>query len=167
MSDRDLIGARGEWLTQLAFTEPVGDRETLFRPQFLGDKYPTIDLIVELVDAGPSLTPFFFAQVKATTQGYTLEGNLRVQVTAAGLRSLVAYPVPTYIVGVDTVHPGRVFICAALASGPDHFPSFPTRYELNTAVLRALYDEVIDFWRAYPAPFVVSRFRQPPEEGQP
>ena len=57
MPDTDLIGERGEWITQLALTERVQGSQTLFRPQFLGDKYPTIDLFVELVGDNGEITP--------------------------------------------------------------------------------------------------------------
>jgi hypothetical protein len=47
---KDDIGDRGQWQFSLMMTELCGRDEPIFRPRFLGDKYPTFDFIVELVD---------------------------------------------------------------------------------------------------------------------
>lgn len=60
---RDDVGDRGQLLLGLLLTDPCGRDVPYFRPRFLGDKYPTFDFIVEVVD-NPAY--FFFAQVKAT-----------------------------------------------------------------------------------------------------
>lgn len=69
----------------------------IFRPRFLGDKYPTFDYIVEVVDP-PAC--FFFVQVKATTKGYTEHRpyRLKVQVSQDDIDRMVAYPAPTRVV---------------------------------------------------------------------
>src|SRR6185369_6612196 len=81
-------------------TELCGRNEPHFRPRFLGDKYPTHDFIVELVDR-PEY--YFFVQVKATTKGFTktAPGRLLVQVTQEDVDRMVACPAPTYVVGID------------------------------------------------------------------
>src|SRR5213080_161927 len=85
---REDIGERGQWLFSLLMTELCGRDDPFFRPRFLGDKYPTFDYIVEVVDQ-PSY--FFFVQVKGTTLGYTLEEHrLRVQVTQDDIERMVA-----------------------------------------------------------------------------
>ena len=48
-----------------------GLSEPLFRTHRMGDRYPVIDLFVELAGAPPELRPFFVAQVKATSLGYS------------------------------------------------------------------------------------------------
>jgi hypothetical protein len=156
--NRDLIGERGQQYALLALTEPVGKAESLFRPRFLGDKYPTIDFFVELVDAPVIFTPFFFVQVKATQAGYTQGGQLRVQVAADTMDSLIAYPVPTYIIGVDNGGGGLSYIVAALPGGPTHYPSLPTTHRLNGRTLRQLFNEILGFWRQHAATFTTSRF---------
>ena len=76
---REDIGERGQWLFSLLMTDLCGRDDPFFRPRFLGERYPTFDSIVEVVDQ-PSY--FFFVQVKGTTLGYTAEEHrLRVQVT--------------------------------------------------------------------------------------
>jgi len=60
-------------------TEFCGRDDPFFRPRFLGDKFPTFDYIVEVVDR-PEY--YFFVQVKGTTQGYTQAPyRLKVQVS--------------------------------------------------------------------------------------
>ncbi len=78
------IGDRGQWLFSLLLTDICGRDDPFFRPQFLGDKNPTFDHIVEVVD---QQSYFLFVQVKGTTLGYTAEERrLRVQLTQdAGL----------------------------------------------------------------------------------
>ncbi|HEY7033340.1 MAG TPA: hypothetical protein VH482_18510 [Thermomicrobiales bacterium] len=132
--------------------------QTLFRPHFLGDKYPNIDVIVELVGAPVTFTPLFFAQIKATERGLTPGGHLPVQVTADALNRLTAYPVPTYIIGVDNTRRGVSYIVAAVAGGPAYFRSLPTTHRLNATTRKQLFDEVLDFWRQHPASFAASRF---------
>jgi hypothetical protein len=156
--DRDLVGERGQDFAFLALTEPVGKKASLFRPRFLGDKYPAIDYIVELVDAPAPFTPFFFVQVKATQTGYTQAGHLRVQVTEDTMRRLIAYPVPTYIIGVDNERRGVSYIVAALPGGSTHYPSLPTDHRLTGRTLRHLFDEVLGFWQQHAATFTTSRF---------
>jgi hypothetical protein len=79
--DRERIGNRGQWFALLALTEPVGKEESLFRPFFLGDKYPSIDCIVELADA-PIISIYSFL----------CKSRLREQVTLRQADSESRYP---------------------------------------------------------------------------
>ena len=63
---RDVTGFRGERIVELCLTDYLAFPKPLFRPGFLGDKWPAIDFYVELAEViGRRL--YFFAQVKATT----------------------------------------------------------------------------------------------------
>jgi hypothetical protein len=98
---RDAIGSRGENIFSNLISKFHSEHGPIFRPQFLGEKWPLVDFIVELVGEGRT-TPYFFVQVRATRQGLTRVGRrLRVQVAEAEVRQLASYPSPTYIVGVD------------------------------------------------------------------
>ena len=68
MSKED-IGDRGQAMFVVVMTELCGRNEPYFRPRFLGDKFPTFDYLLELVDS-PGY--FFLVQVKTTTQGFML-----------------------------------------------------------------------------------------------
>ena len=83
---------------------------------------------------------------------------MRVSVSEEEMNRLIAYPIPISVIGVDTILPYRVYILAALPTGPDRLATFPTTHELNTVALGALYDEVLHFWQAHPTPFIASRF---------
>jgi hypothetical protein len=139
---REDIGERGQWQFSLLMTDLCGRDDPFFRPRFLGDRYPTFDYIVEVVDR-PAY--FFFVQVKATTLGYTIEDHrLRVQVTRDDIDRMVACPVPTYVVGID-VNDGLGFLLS-VNEARDHVPSLTTRVRIDCGVLEQLRDEVIAFW---------------------
>ncbi len=115
--DRDLVGTRGEQIAMLALTSFFDLPDPLFRPVFMGDKYPAIDLFVELINPPGDLSPFFVAQVKTTSLGYTSSGKrIKAKVSPSGLRGLISYPVPSYIIGVDQ-QPEQFFISCARSSG--------------------------------------------------
>ena len=65
----DQIGRFAELLAAAAMSRPVGGsyRRPLFRATHLGEKYPTVDLIVDLLGPKDVSRGFFFAQVKGTT----------------------------------------------------------------------------------------------------
>lgn len=148
MALSDDIGARGEALFFVMLTRFCGRRRPFFRPHFLGAKFVTLDYIVELVDAGIA-TPFFFVQVKTTTQGYLRDrmGNqrLKVQVSSSDMQRLVSYPAPTYIVGIDEIEEIG-YLVSANRSSPAHISSLPTIFPLDCDNLEHLWYEVKEFW---------------------
>jgi len=102
---RDTIGQRGEALFFVILTKLYGRARPLFKPQFLGDKWPTVDFIVELIDSSSTVVPYFFVQVKTTQQGYTKKYRcLKIQVSARDARRLASFPAPTYVVGIDEIN---------------------------------------------------------------
>jgi hypothetical protein len=63
---RDVTGFRGEKIVELCLTDYASFAEPLFRPGFLGEKWPAIDFYVELAQVtGHRL--YFFGQVKSTS----------------------------------------------------------------------------------------------------
>jgi hypothetical protein len=93
----DVLGERGEAIAKLRLTDFPGP---LFRPAFLGDKWPAVDCLVQLVGLGDR-TPFFLAQVKATRKPPTRTGRLPVRISKEQVAALLAFPVPCYLIGVD------------------------------------------------------------------
>jgi hypothetical protein len=152
---REDIGERGPWLFSLLMTDLCGRDDPFFRPRFLGDKYPTFDYIVEVVDR-PEY--FFFVQVKGTTLGYTVEEHrLRVQVTQDDIDRMIAYPAPTYVVGIDVDAIGVGFLLS-VNEPRDNVASLTTRFRIDCGVLEQLRDEVIDFWSSRNMALTGSRF---------
>lgn len=92
--NRDAIGARGEAIVMVELTRRHGRDEPFFRPHFMGEKYPAIDFFVELVGGVENQTPFFLAQVKTTSTGYTPGGRLNARATPSEMAKLMRYPVP-------------------------------------------------------------------------
>jgi len=150
------IGERGQWLFNLLMTD-LGDRaHPYFRPRFLGDKYPTFDSIVEVVDH-PAY--FFFVQVKGTTRGYTPNGRrLRVQVSQEDVDRMVAVPAPTYVVGVDTALQVGFLLSVNEPRGP--VAGLATRFPIDRRGREDLRDEVVEFWSARNMVLTDSRFKE-------
>ncbi|MBD2450647.1 hypothetical protein H6G76_26660 [Nostoc sp. FACHB-152] len=87
MDVREVIGERGESIFRVLITRKHPSRGYLFEhPRFLGEKKRTIDFYVELFH-DDFLIPFFFVQVKSTSQGYTQsDRRLKVKVTDSDMK---------------------------------------------------------------------------------
>jgi hypothetical protein len=154
---KDDIGDRGQLLVSLLLTDLCGRDVPYFRPRFLGDKYPAFDFLVEVVDA-PAY--FFFAQVKATTQGYTkAENRLLVQLDQAAVDRMVACPAPAYLIGVDANRIGVGYILSVNEPRP-HVASLTTKFRIDSSVLKVLRDEVVEYWTSREMILTGSRFRE-------
>ena len=153
----DDIGNRGQDLLSLLLTDLCGRNVPYFRPRFLGDKFPTFDFIVEVVD-NPAY--FFFAQVKATTKGYTKKENrLKVQVGQTDVGRMVACPAPTYLIGIDASRIGVGYLLSINESRAS-IASLTTRFQIDCSVLKDLRDEVIDYWKSRDMVLKGSKFRE-------
>ncbi|MDX2242876.1 MAG: DUF4365 domain-containing protein [Leptolyngbyaceae cyanobacterium bins.302] len=146
MDKRDVIGERGEAIFRVLLTRKHPTRSYLFdHPRFLGEKKQSIDFYVELFHE-EALTPFFFVQVKSTSEGYTRkERRLKIQVSTNEIKQLAAYPTPTYIVGVDELNE-RGYIVAANRKQKTGFSSLCTNHPLNPDTLALVWDEVSAYW---------------------
>ena len=151
------IGERGQWLFSILMTEACGRPEPYFRPRFLGDKFPTFDFIVELVDH-PAY--YFFVQVKATTQGYTKDPvRLKIQIPQEDIDRMVSCPAPCYVVGVDVQEEGVGFFLS-VNEPRDRVASLTTSFRIECDTLRLLRDEVHAFWSSRDMVLTGSRFRE-------
>lgn len=154
---KDDVGDRGQLLLSLLLTDLCGRDVPYFRPRFLGDKYPTFDFIVEVVD-NPAY--FFFAQVKATTKGYTKEENrLIVQLDQADVDRMVACPAPTYLIGIDVNQIGVGYLLS-VNEPRTHIASLTTKFKIDCSVLLSLRDEVSEYWSSRDMVLKGSRFRE-------
>ena len=158
MNVREIIGERGEAIFRVLMTRKHPTRSYLFEhPRFLGEKKRAIDFLVELFH-DESLIPFFFVQVRSTSEGYTQkEKRLKVQVTAEGIKRLVAYPVPTYVVGIDEPRE-QGYIVSANGECERGFSSLCTDYPLDFNRLAILWDEVVSYWASSASPAFKSAF---------
>jgi hypothetical protein len=151
------IGERGQWLFSLLMTDLRGRNDPWFRPRFLGDKFPTFDYIVEVVDH-PAY--YFFGQVKGTMQGYTARGHrLRVQVRRDDIDRMVAFPAPTYVVRIDVNEIGVGFLLS-VNEPRENVASLTTRFRIDRGVLEQLRDEVVSYWSSRDMTLTGSLFRE-------
>jgi hypothetical protein len=145
MAARDLIGKRGEAIVCAGLTDFCGRSLPYFDPHPLGEKCPTFDYLVELLETGH--TPaYFFVQVKATRQAQMRRAGLKVGVGADDVRRMVNCPVPTYVVGVDEPA-GVAYLLSVHGRRRGPISSVPTTHPLTPANLKALWAEVRDHWK--------------------
>jgi hypothetical protein len=158
---QNALGQRGEVLFYLLITKFYGRTQPIFRPQFLGDKWPTVDFVVELTNYPGNLIPYFFVQVKTTQQGYTKKNNrLKVKIPASDMKRLSLFPAPTYIVGVDELSE-QGYIVSANGEYNQAATSLSTRFPINRETQDLLWQEVIDFWLGVGSLYIRSNFVDP------
>jgi len=142
----DVTGFRGEKIVELCLTEYAAFVEPLFRPGFLGDKWPAIDFYVELRSV-PNMRPYFLGQAKTTSTTDGLDADA-IYITADrhDVERLLAIPGPTYVLGVHEPS-RRVFARAVHAGTPAvAITKIPVANELTVSNLRRLHDEVVLHW---------------------
>lgn len=143
---RNALGARGEAIFYVLMTEFHSAAGPIFRPQFLGEKWPTVDFIVELLGTGPGV-PFFFVQVRTTRAGFTARHRrLKVGVSQGSVRRLGTLPAPTYVVGIDEV--GEMgYLVSANGESSAAMASMPTAHPIDHHRREQLWHEVHGYWQ--------------------
>lgn len=144
MPQNNAIGDRGESIFNTRVTQ-----DNLFKVYFMGEKAPIVDFLLEILD---DATPYYFmVQVKGTTQGYQVDGNLQASVEESKMIKLLERKMPTYVAGVD-VNDEIVYLCPAFDINT-RYPSIPTNHYLklsdkpgSRATLDLLKQDVINFW---------------------
>ena len=160
MFPTDLIGNLGEWIVATALAHPVDGkyRRPLFRPVFLGEKYPTADLLVDIVDDYGLAMGFFFVQVRARTESPNEFGRLPIKLQREEYERLRKLPVPAYLVGVDIANE-NAYVVAAFKRRATGISSITTAFSLrNEYVKIRLYEEVREFWRRSKKPRIRTEF---------
>src|SRR5262249_37902028 len=105
------IGKRGESIFSAIIGRSIPSRGFLLDPTFLGDKFPTVDFHVGLLEY--PYKGFFYASVKTTTLGYTTDGSkLKINVGKEELDELARFSMPVYIFGIDEVEEKGYFLSA-------------------------------------------------------
>ncbi|MFP2895330.1 DUF4365 domain-containing protein [Corallococcus sp. 4LFB] len=143
---RDVTGFRGERIVELCLTDYSSFAYPLFRPGFLGDKWPAIDFYVELTSTS-NRRLYFFGQAKSTSTPITPRSRrLKISTDRDDIEHLLQIPAPTYILGVHEPTK-RVFARAVHAGTPKRaISTIPVQHELNAANLQRLHDEVVAYW---------------------
>jgi hypothetical protein len=147
---KDQIGRLGELIAAKDLSRPVMGRfrRPLFRAVSLGDKYPTVDFLVDVLGRREVALRFFFVQVKGTATASTRGTRLPVDVARDCFNLLVRLPAPTYLIGMDVLAEVSYLVAARR---PRRTPVSSLTKALclqDDAVRIALYREVLAFWRA-------------------
>jgi hypothetical protein len=145
---RDVTGFRGEKIVELCLTDYSAFAKPLFRPAFLGDKWPAVDFYVEL-NCIRGRRPYFLIQAKATSSKLSAGAtSLRISSTKNDVARLLQIPGPTYILGVH--EPSRRVFVKSVHTGIARrgISRIQLSHELTSANLRRLHDEVRNFWRS-------------------
>jgi hypothetical protein len=150
VSEQDDIGIRGESLVISRLTELFpsgrGRRAAYFRPVFLGDKFPTLDLLVQLRRVGKQLL-FFTAQVKATADiPAQPSSRLPLRVSKEDVGRMLASATPAYLFAADVIN-DRVYLSAVDEAMRGGVSSLPRSHELTRPNLRLLWSEVRAYWK--------------------
>ncbi len=145
-----LLGSEGRPFFLFGLRSGIPTVARFFKPQFLGDKWPLVDYIVEL--EGSAKKSFCFVQVKATRAGYTKKGNrLKVRVSKKDVQAMAMYPVPTYIVGIDE-EGEKGYIISANGENVGSLSSLNTNFPLDLNNCDTLWKEVEAYWKTAPPP---------------
>lgn len=144
---QDVTGYRGEKIVELRLTDFVDGGGPLFRPGFLGEKWPALDFYVEL-NGIPGRRPFFFVQCKSTRTPFPrLATYLRISSTRRDIERLLEIPGPTYLLGVHEPT-RRVFLKSVhIGTARKAISRIELTHELTQDNLRRLHDEVARYWR--------------------
>ncbi len=148
MNIADYIGKRGEIIFSMLITRWCGGKPW-FDVVFLGEKAEAKDFMVNLIE--PTCGDAnFFVQVKATRQGYvgkSVTGKLKVNVEKEDIEKLKMVPAPTYVVGIDLIAECG-FIVAITQSTAGAMWGIPTKHRINCRLIKSLWQEVDDYWKA-------------------
>jgi hypothetical protein len=146
----DQIGSFAELLAMTDLSRPVVGhyRRPLFRVTSLGAKYPTVDFLIDVLDANDDSQGFFFAQVKGTSKYSGAATRLSVDLDVQRFNRLVRVPAPAYLIGVD-VNAEASYLVAAYRTRANDVSSITRAFPLaDPAVKINLYRAVLAFWRA-------------------
>jgi hypothetical protein len=140
------IGKRGERIFTVLVSRYFETKGYLFDPIFLGDKYPTVDFYLDLLNS-PDKKCFFFVSVKTTTQGYFSDNSkLKIQVSKEELKELIKYPIPVYLFGIDAIEEKGYFTCVNHIDTNSNLNGLSVEFPININSMNLLWEEVKQFW---------------------
>lgn len=146
MNERDYIGKRGETVFAFLISKKCRGR-FWFYSEFLGDKAETKDFTVYLIE--PDYTEAtFFAQVKATSKGYSGKGvnrKLKANVSKKDVKKLKELTGPAYVVGID-IELDQGFIIAITEETGERLSGIPCRHKIDCDLIQKLWKEVTHYW---------------------
>lgn len=145
----DVIGYRGEKIVELCLANYAEFEQPLFRPGFLGDKWPAIDFYVELIGVRDRRF-YFFGQAKSTTSALTAKSkHLKISTSKRDIAHLLQLPGPTYLFAIHEPSK-RVFVRSVHQGTPVRaMTRIPLEHELTGNKMESLHSEVREFWATH------------------
>ncbi|MCI0682468.1 MAG: DUF4365 domain-containing protein [Gemmataceae bacterium] len=146
MSEKDYIGRRGEIIFEYLIGKKCKGR-FWFQTTFAGDKAETKDFIVNLIEPSTGEATFF-AQVKATSKGYSGKRSarkLRVNVTKKDMKKLKSVNGPAFVVGID-VERQTGYLVAITAETGDRLSGLPCTHKIGCELIEKLWKEIDAYW---------------------
>jgi hypothetical protein len=144
----DQIGRYAELIAAEVLSRPLGHpfHRPLLRVVFLGDKYPTADLLVDVLDSSDNSCGFCFVQIKGTTGGSATAARMKVNVQVDKFNRLCRLPAPAYLLAVD-LFARDAYLTAACRVRTTPVSSTTKKFPISQdSVKIALYREVLAFW---------------------
>lgn len=148
MNESDYIGKRGEAIFRYLITGWC-DGKPWFDDNFLGEKQPVKDFIVNLIEP-TSGDAVFYAQVKATNGKYVGKGRtrrLKVKLSKKDTAKLKRAPGPAFVVGID-IGTSKGYFVQLSAQSPTSFSSIPLRHRLNCRNIKKIWRQVDEYWKS-------------------
>lgn len=140
------IGKRGENIFATIISRYVDPIGFMLDPTFLGEKFPTVDFYVELLNY-PDKKGFFFASVKTTTLGYNAQNTkLNINVDITEIAELQKFRVPVYLFGIDEKSEMGYLACANSLDNQQNINGIPTNHPIDTRHIHLLWKEVANYW---------------------
>lgn len=153
----NIIGDRGEKIFELLVTSYSGLENPLFKPSFLGEKWPTTDFYIELLGV-QGVTPYFFVQVKSTANKISHSDKfIKINVSKKNAIALYKLPGPTYVVGISEPT-SRCFIKSLHDQPATGITKISLENELTIETLETLFNEVKSFWSPFHNKPTTSKF---------
>lgn len=124
----------------------------MFRTTYLGDKYPAVDFLVDLVGKTDRPRGFFFIQVKGSTTSSPVAARLTIDVAKERFNTLAGLSAPTYLIGADLVA-GTPYVVAANRRRRSRVSSISKAFPLTAdwVILRPPPDETFSPGRCTPS----------------
>ncbi|HYV90288.1 MAG TPA: hypothetical protein VE978_00825 [Chitinophagales bacterium] len=140
------IGKRGESIFSTIVSRYIQSKGFLLDPIFLGEKFSAVDFYVDLLSF-TGKRGFFFASVKATTQGLNSGGTkIKIPIKKKLIKQLNKFTVPVYLFGIDEKMETGYFISANGIDGSKYLNGIPTKYPVTEQNITMLWKEVKDYW---------------------
>jgi hypothetical protein len=139
------IGKRGENIFATIISRNIATKGFLLDPTFLGDKFPTVDFHVDLLEY--PFKGFFYASVKTTTLGYYPEGDrIRITIDKDEIAELSKFILPVYVFGIDEIREKGYVISANNLDKSMNVNGVITKYPLDSGNIELLWKEVAGYW---------------------